>query len=95
MSCHGCCSILPIYKPSTHSVKESPLISAKSPWPSARAFPLYFALELPPLGQDAGQDNACAFAGHLLTVRMRLDPAGDGSPLCFALIRKKRRRRRF
>src|SRR5258708_33515969 len=82
MSCHGCCSILPIYKPSTHSVKESPLISAKSPWSSARAFPCILlwsghrsvrrwpGQRLRPRGASANREDALRPCGGWLSIML-------------------------
>src|SRR6266436_3347483 len=73
-SCYG---ILPIYKPSTHSVKESRFFSVNLRGLSVSTL----SSVLGHASRLLGRDNACPWPGHLLTVEMLPGPARDGSLL--------------
>ena len=75
---------MPIYKPPTHSVKESRLAPRTINRLGASAFCSLFAPKIHSLDWD----NACAFAGHLLTVEMLPQPTRDGRSMVRPLMRK-------
>ncbi len=75
--------ILPIYKPPTHSVKESRLAPRTVSRLGASVFCSLFALKIHSLDWD----NACAFSGHLLTVEMLPQPTRDGRSMIRPLMR--------
>src|SRR5690242_7783149 len=75
--------ILPIYKPPTHSVKESRLAPRTLRCPGMSIFALFYTEN-----HSLNLDNACAFAGHLLTVEMLPQPTRDGRFMVRPLMRK-------
>src|SRR5260370_42303349 len=69
--------ILPIYKPPTHSVKESRHYSTSARQPLRPC--IIIVLRCHSFWNVAGRmDNACTFPGHLLTVEMLVSLARDG-----------------